>query len=194
MSHTISPSSGVRYGLKRVCAMWEVSRSTYYAREKRQSESEDDEPGKPGPKPKVSDSDLLLSIRKDLGASPFRGEGHRKVYARLRRQKVTTGRNRVLRIMRENNLLSPHRSRRESQGHDGRIITDQPNQMWCSDGTKLLTVDDGWVWLFSVEEHWNSECLGWHVCKVGDRFAALEPITQAVRKTFGSTGKGVASG
>jgi putative transposase len=61
-------------------------------------------------------------------------------------------------------------------------------------GPKLLTVDDGWVWLFSVEEHWNSECLGWHVCKVGDRFAALEPITQAVRKTFGSTAKGVASG
>ena len=191
MSHAISHSSGVQYGLKRVCAMWEVSRSTYYAREKRNSGSE---PRKPGPEPKVSDGDLLLAIRKDLIASPFRGEGHRKVHARLRRQKVTTGRNRVLRIMRENDLLSPHRSRKEPQGHDGRIITDQPNQMWCSDGTKLLTVDDGWVWLFSVEEHWNGECLGWHVCKVGDRFAALEPVTQAVRKTFGSTAKGIASG
>ena len=97
-------------------------------------------------------------------------------------------------MMRENNLHSPHRSRREPQVHDGRLITDQPNQMWCSDGTKLLTVEDGWVWLFSVEEHWNAECLGWHVCKVGDRFAALEPVMQAVRRTHGSTAKNIASG
>ena len=194
MSQTISPSSGVRYGLKRVCAIWEVSRSTYYAREKQQSRPKENSPRKPGPKPMVTDNDLLLSIKEDLNSSPFRGEGHRKVHARLTRRKVTAGRNRVLRVMRENSLLSPHRNRREPQGHDGRIITDQPNQMWCSDGTKLLTVEDGWVWLFSVEEHWNGECLGWHVCKVGDRFAALEPVMQAVRKTHGSTAKGVASG
>ena len=194
MSHAISPSSGIQYGLKRVCAMWDISRSTYYAREKRRSRSMEDEPRKSGPKPKVSDSNLLIAIKEDLSSSPFRGEGHRKVHARLKRRKVTTGRNRVLRIMKENNLPSPLRNRREPQSHDGKIITDQPNQLWCSDGTKLLTVEDGWVWLFSVEEHWNAECLGWHVCKIGDRFAALEPITQAVKKTYGSTAKGVASG
>ncbi|MBK6675878.1 MAG: hypothetical protein IPG52_03135 [Rhodocyclaceae bacterium] len=32
-----------------------------------------------GPKPKVSDADLLAAIRADLEASPFIGEGHRKV-------------------------------------------------------------------------------------------------------------------
>ena len=194
MSQTISPSSGIRYGLKRVCAVWEVSRSTYYARGKQRSQSEENKQRKRGPKPKVTDNELLLSIKGDLSSSPFRGEGHRKVHARLKRRKVTAGRNRVLRMMRENNLLSPHRNRREPQGHDGRIITDQPNQMWCSDGTKLLTVEDGWVWLFSVEEHWNAECLGWHVCKVGDRFAAMEPVMQAVRRIYGSTAKGIASG
>lgn len=107
---------------------------------------------------------------------------------------MTTGRNRVLRIMRENNLLSPHRIRREPLDHDGRIVTYQPNQMWCSDGTKILTVEDGGIWLFSVEEHWNGECLGWRVCKVGDRFAAMEAVMQAVRRTHGTTTKGIASG
>lgn len=195
MSQAISPSSGIRYGLKRVCAMWDVSRSTYYAREKRCMHSGDEGHRKPGPRPTVTDKDLLLSIRKDLDASPFRGEGHRKVHARLKRQKVITGRNRVLRIMRESNLLSPHRGKQaSSSSHEGRITTDRPNQMWCSDGTKIRTVDDGWVWVFSVEEHWNAECLGWHVCKIGDRVAALEPITQAVKKSYGSTAKGIAGG
>ena len=37
-------------------------------------------------------------------------------------------------------------------------------------------VDDGWGWIFTAVEHWNAECVGWHVCKRGDRFAALQPI------------------
>jgi hypothetical protein len=32
----------------------------------------------------VTDTDLLLSIKEDLSSSPFRGEGHRKVHARLK--------------------------------------------------------------------------------------------------------------
>ena len=51
---------------------------------------------------------------------------------------------------------------------------------WATDGAKIRTVDDGWVWLFDLVEHWNGECLGWHVCKIGDRFAAWEPLAQAV--------------
>ncbi len=66
--------------------------------------------------------------------------------------------------------------------------------MRCSDGTKILTKNDGWVWLFIVEEHWNAECLGWHVCKVGDRFNALAPVTDAVKNVFGTIGKKVAKG
>ena len=66
--------------------------------------------------------------------------------------------------------------------------------MWGSDGTKILTVEDGWVWVFSVTEHWNTECLGWHVCKTGDRFAALEPVTQAVKRVYGKLSKGIAFG
>ncbi len=35
--------------------------------------------------------------------------------------------------------------------------------MWGTDGTKILTVDDGYVWLFSAVEHGSAECVGWHV-------------------------------
>ncbi len=59
---------------------------------------------------------------------------------------------------------------------------------------EILTVNDGWVWLFTVEEHWNAECLGWHVCKKGDRFGALEPVTQAIKNVYGAISQGIAKG
>lgn len=188
MSRTISPSTNKLYGLKRVCEAWGVARSSFYRTADRPS-------GKRGPKPAIEESKLLESIQEDLQTTPFKGEGHRKVHARLRRRGMKAGRNRILRIMRENWLLSPHRHAYQSPNpHDGRITTDFPNIMWGSDGTKVKTVEDGWVWIFSVAEHWNTECLGWHVCKIGDRFAALEPVSQAIKKIYGSLGKGIAAG
>ncbi len=187
MSQAISPTTNKPYGLKRVCGAWDIARCSFYRKcctsERR------------GPKPIVEEKILLEKIQKDLQTTPFRGEGHRKVHARLKRAGTKVGRNRVLRVMKENNLLSPNRSAyKPPNPHDGQITTDAPNVMWGSDGTKVKTVDDGWVWIFTVAEHWNTECLGWHVCKVGDRFAALEPVTQAVRNVYGSLSKGIARG
>lgn len=199
MSATVSPSGDKLYGVQRVCAVWEQPRSSYYA-EQRPEPPADPAAGavsqKRGPRPAVNDEELLALVRADLAASPFQGEGHRKVWARLRvQQNVRVGRKRVLRLMRESNLLSPWRSpQADPVKHDGTIVTQQPNQMWGTDGTKIFTLDQGWVWLFTAVEHWNSECVGWHVAKVGSRFAALEPIAMAVQNVYRSTGAGVARG
>jgi transposase InsO family protein len=97
--------------------------------------------------------------------------------------------------MRENSLLSPYRVRQgKAKAHDGQIITLLPNLMWGTDGARVFTVDDGWVWVFSAVEHWNAECVGWHVCKVGSRFAALEPIAQGLERIYGSVEAEVARG
>ena len=78
--------------------------------------------------------------------------------------------------------------------HDGTIVTPAPNVMWGTDGVRVFTVNEGWVWVFAAVEHWNAECVGWHVCKVGSRFAALEPITQGIRRLYGSLDVAVARG
>ena len=82
----------------------------------------------------------------------------------------------------------------EPRAHNGTIITEAPNLMWGTDGTKVFTLDDGWVWVFAAVEHWNAECVGWHVSKHGDRYAALEPISQGLTSLYGSVAAEVARG
>ena len=73
--------------------------------------------GKDGDRSWDLDQALLVAME----ASPWEGEGYRKVWARLRVcRDIRVARKRVLRLMRENNLLSPHRCRRRGGNpHDG---------------------------------------------------------------------------
>ena len=43
--------------------------------------------------------------------------------------------------------------------------------------------------MFTAVDHWRAECVGWHVCKRGDRFAALEPVAQGLQRTVGHIGR-----
>ena len=148
---------------------------------------------RPGPKPVISDEELVLAIREDLAASPFHSEGHKKVRARLRRKGMCAGRKRYLRLMKANNLLAPVRPKcnGSSRPHDGKIVTEHPNRMWGTDGKQFWTRQNGLCWFFGTIDHWNDEILGWHTSIIGDRFAALEPVHQAVLKEYGSLNKGV---
>ena len=181
MSAATSPGTGLAYGLRRVCAAWGLARSSFYAMTSGQN-AERPPAKRRGPKPAISDQALLVAIEADLETSPWEGEGYRKVWARLRVcRDIRVARKRVLRLMRENNLLSPHRCRRRGGNpHDSEIITHAPNLLWGTDGVRVFTVDDGWGWIFTAVEHWNAECVGWHVCKRGDRFAALQPISMGL--------------
>ena len=197
MSRATSATTGRRYGLERVCRTWERSRSALYARRARlQCRKRGDGPARRGPTPALSDAQLLAAIRSDLARSPFQGEGHRKVHARLRiLDGVRVSRTRVLRVMRAQGLLSPHRGRQgDPKAPDGTIVTSAPDVMWGTDGVRVFTAEDGWVWTFAAVDHWNAECVGWHVCKVGSRFAALEPIAQGLGRLYGSVEADVARG
>jgi len=191
MSREISAGAGKPYGLERVCQVLEIPRSTIYAQQARESAKVVPlHPQRRGPKPKIPDAELLVAIRADLEASPFTGEGHRKVWARLRILRgIRVSRARVLRLMHENALLSPHRQPKgESVLHEGSIQTSRPNEMWGTDGIRIETVDEGWVWVFSAVDHFDACCVGIHAVKIGNRFAALQPIAQGLKTEFGATG------
>jgi putative transposase len=188
MAAATSSATGHVYGVRRVCAIWGVARSSFYDARRQEGRPPERPAGRRGPKPALGDADLLAAIRRDLARSPWTGEGHRKVWARLRViDGIRVSRTRVLRIMGENSLLSPHRRPpRPANDHGGSITTDAPNVMWGADGAVIPTVEDGNVTLFIVAEHWNAEGLGWHVAKHGNRYAAAEALALAVGQVFGS--------
>ena len=152
--------------------------------------------GKRGPKTALTDDELVVEIRAVLAACPFHSEGHRKVHFRLRAKEIRVGRKRVLRLMRAHHLLAPSRPRHEhgDPAHAGTIITTRPDEMWGTDATRFYTERDGWCWFFGAVDHYTTEMMGWHVAKIGDRWAALEPIRQGMTMAFGTIAPKVALG
>jgi transposase InsO family protein len=138
----------------------------------------------------------VTGIQAVLAASTFHGEGYRKIRARLAHRGLAVSGKRVLRLMRQHGLLAPRRlgPPNGDPAHAGRIITDRADVMWGTDATRFYTEQDGWCWFFGAIDHGIDELLGWHVAKIGDRWAALEPIRQGVRHAFGAFQKDVARG
>jgi putative transposase len=193
MSTQASASTGRRYPLTMVCAIYRVARATVYAQT---AVTVDVECGKRGPHTSGTDDALVAAIRTVLAATPFHGEGHRKVRVRLRALGWRVGKNRVLRLMRAHGLLAPQRAGHPhgDPAHAGTITTERPNVMWGTDATRFSTAREGWCWFFGAIDHASDDIVGWHVAKLGDRWAALEPIHQGVRTAFGAFGKDVARG
>jgi transposase InsO family protein len=194
MSCTLSPSTARPYGVRLVLQELEIARSTFYAARARRNEPS--ARGKRGPRTQYSDAELLERIRQVLAESPFVGEGHRKAWAQLRAAGVRTSKPRVLRLMREANLLAPARATRVlgPRNHDGTIITEQPDQMWGTDMTTVQTRLEGQAAVFVAVDHCTAEGVGIHASKDANRFEALEPIRQGVRDHFGAYDAGVAAG
>lgn len=86
-------------------------------------------------------------------------------------------------------LFAQSRGVRVRQGkgasHDGTITTDAPDLVWGTDGTRVQTAEEGMCWVFTAVDHYSCEVVGRHVCKRGDRFAALQPVAQGLAKHFG---------
>jgi putative transposase len=193
MSRAVSPSTRRPYGVLRVTRLWGVSRATVYRR--RRPPPEAIARARPGPSGALPDDELAEEIRALLGASPFHGEGYRKVWARLRFGGLRTSRRRVLRLMREHGLLAPGRVGRPHgpRAHDGTITTGRVDEMWGTDLTSVLT-GEGVASIFVAVDHGSTECVGLHAARRATRFEALEPIRQGVRERFGGFARDVAGG
>lgn len=194
MSQSASPSTNKPGGVAAVTRVWQVPRSTFYAVKARQS-PQARPPAKRGPKTDHSDAALAELIRQQIAASPFHGEGHREIWARLRLADIWTAKPRVLRLMREAQLLAPTRRPHAAEHeHNGQITTKRPNQMGGTDGTTTITRKDGTATIFAAIDYYTPDCARIDVAKRGTRFEAIEPLRQGVREYFGGFGRHVAAG
>lgn len=97
--------------------------------------------------------------------------------------------------MGEHGLLAPHRAVSASaKTHDGTIVTDRVNEMWGTDMTQTVTIDEGKAYVFVAVEHTNSEVVGIHATRSANRFEALEPVRQGVKRCFGAIAPQIACG
>ena len=197
MSRACSVSAGRIYGKARVCRLWNVARSTHYARQAAVEGGV--RPRRRGRKPVLPDEELVASIREVLTeaeALGFRGEGYRKVWARLRFRGIPVSKERVRRLMREHGLQAPHRagSDRGPRTHDGTLIPKAPNRMWGTDATQVWTRQDGMATVFVAVDHFVGDVVGIHAARPGTRFEALEPIHQGIRAHFGPLAQGIGAG
>src|SRR6478609_5584154 len=191
MSKVASLVTGKPYGLAAVCRAWRIARSGIYRHRTPPSSA----PRRRGPMGALSDAALAAAIKAVLAASPFHGEGHRKVWARLRLKGIRTSLRRVLRLMREHDLLAPSRigAPRGPRNHDGTIIPETIDTLWGTDMTTGWTAE-GQAAVFVAVDHHSAECVGIHASRQATRFEALEPLRQGVREHFGGFANGIASG
>jgi putative transposase len=137
-----------------VCRVLGAPRSTIYARRRSTV------PTRLGPATSISDPDLLGLIRQVLVASPFAGEGYRKIRARLRRDHgIRVSGKRVL------PPASPGRAAGTAAGSWSAQTTaarrhdhpDGPNLRWGTDATMAWTRVDGWVWVLACVDHYTAQ-------------------------------------
>jgi putative transposase len=192
MSRQVSPFTSRAHGILQVARLWGISRATLYRQRRCEQPGSRRRPGPVGPMP---DEALVEVIRGLLAASPFHGEGHRKIWARLRFAGVRTSKRRVLRLMRAHDLLAPNRVGRPHgpKAHDGTIRTERVDAMWGTDLTSTLT-GEGQASIFVTVDHCSTECVGIHAARRATRFEALEPLRQGVRTAFGGFAGDIAGG
>lgn len=171
MIAVISTSTGKAYGISRVCRVWGLNRASIY----RSLQPAPPEPAvrrRPGPQGPMPDAALVEEISRVITDSPFHGEGHRKIWARLRYKGIRSSKARVLRLMRENGLCAkPCRgARRGPRAHDETIIPDTIDEMWGTDMTATLLSTGQQVAVFIAVDHCSAACGGIHAAARGTRF------------------------
>ena len=167
MSRAVSPSTNRLYGVLRVTGTWGTSRATVY----RHRRCDAPRPRcRRGPLEPMPDEALVEAICALLTASPFHGEGYRKIWARLRFAGIRTSKRRVLRLTREHGLQAPQRVGRPHgpKAHDGTIRTERVDEMWGTDLTSTLT-GEGQASIFVTVDHASTECLGIHAAQRAPR-------------------------
>ena len=143
----------------------------------------------------MPDVELLAAIRREIDASPFVGEGHKKLCARLRLRGIRTSRKRVLRLTRGAGLLAPTPQvrKRSRRLHDGTITVAVPDTMWATDATEAHTRSEGRCAVFAIVDHASGEA--WvDAAPRMDRWAAADLLREVTAERFGSVEQAVAAG
>jgi len=171
--------------VSQACKALEVTRSGYYS-------WKNDEP--------PPDPDLKVRMAIQEVALEFPGYGYRRIDKALRRKQVVVNHKKVLRLMREENLLCKRKSFKPhttNSNHDyplspnltKDLVVTRINQVWVSDIT-YIEIGDGYVYLAVIIDRYSRKCVGWELSRRIDSDLALNALDIAIasREVFGLKG------
>ncbi|WP_243120817.1 IS3 family transposase [Pelotomaculum sp. FP] len=176
-----------KFRVEKMCQVFGVSRSGYYAWLKR-----------PESRRKIRNKELIKKIRKVHQIS--RGTyGSPRITRTLKKQGITCSRNRVARLMRENDIAAKTRRKfkatTNSKHHypvaenivNQNFTASHPNQVWVADITYVAT-DEGWLYLAAIEDLFQRKIVGWAMDSTMTRQLVLDALRQAVWRYRPSAG------
>jgi len=166
-----------------LCQALEVSASGYYDWERRKS----------APAARTLEEQKLRSDIARIHQESRQTYGAPRVQVHLRRQGKRHGRNRIARLMREQELCGRQKKRyrvvtTDSQ-HDQPIAPNRlaqaapatgPNQLWAADITYVLTAAGGWVFLAAILDLYSRRIVGWALSQQINTALVLQALNMAL--------------
>ena len=176
--------------IARLCQAFEVSPSGYYDWSERQEH--------PSQRQQL-DQQLKEQISR-IHAESRKTYGSPRVQMKLRRAGQRHGRNRISRLMREQNLCGRQKKRYRvvttDSRHDEPIapnrLADRPaascaNQIWVADITYILTAQ-GWVYVAAILDLYSRRIVGWAVSQQINTPLVLTALSMALTHRQPPTG------
>lgn len=169
------------YTIKKMAEVLKTSRSGYYAWIKMGLKT----------RREAEDEKLLPVIRSEFEATR-ETYGPRRLTKHLRKKGLRVGRNRVARLMRENNIV-PKTVRKfkatTNSNHNYPVapnilnrnfVVDSPNKAWVCDITYVAT-GEGWLYLAAVMDLCTGKIVGWAM----DSLMTSELVCDALKQAVG---------
>lgn len=167
------------FSVKRICRMVGIARSAYYDWKRRQ------------PSARTQANDALLEHIRRIHKLSRKTYGSPRIYFALKKQGIACSRNRVARLMRQDNLKGQRKYRRvrtTDSNHrfpvaenvlNREFSAEKPDQKWVADITYILT-DEGWLYLAGVLDLYSRKIVGWAMSHLID----ADLVEKALRMAY----------
>jgi putative transposase len=150
------------HSVERMCMLLSISRSSYYAWQKRK------------PSQRELENQALIEHIRRIHKMSRKTYGSPRVHAQLRKQGLSYGRKRIARLMRQDGLQGRRKYRRVTttdSKHNYPVApnvlnrefkAEKPNQKWVADITYIPT-EEGWLYLAGVLDLFSRKIVGWEM-------------------------------
>ena len=167
------------FRVMKMCQVLKVSRSSYYNWLRRPLSTHQKEDG------------ILVEKMRRIHKESYKTYGIRRIKAKLNKEGISCGKNRVARLMRENSIFSRLRRKYKATTDSNHRLpvapnllaqdftADKPNTKWVGDITYIPT-DEGFLYFSGIEDLFQRKVVGW---SLGDRITkelTISALEQAI--------------